>query len=196
MSRSPATEHSPDRRSFLQRLGTLAGGSVLAAQTPVLLATMDLACAAESRQAPLRVLDAELADFTRAFAARILPTDHRPGANEAGVVRFIDMVFDTMPSFAGADGLVRETMEELAASAGRPFADLSPERQDELIGTMETSVTFAVLQFLTVAGFVAHPSRGGNANKVGWQLMGFDDRHAWQPPFGYYDAQVMSGEEG
>jgi hypothetical protein len=33
----------------------------------------------------------------------------------------------------------------------------------------------------------ASPSYGGNRNLVGWKLLGFDDRFAWQPPFGYYD---------
>ncbi len=33
----------------------------------------------------------------------------------------------------------------------------------------------------------ALPSYGGNRDKAGWHLIGFDDRHFWQPPFGYYD---------
>lgn len=173
----------------------MAGGSVLAAQMPALLATMDLACTAASEGAPMRVLDADLAQFTAAFAARILPTDHRPGAAEADVVRFIDMVFDTMPPFKGAAELVRTTQNEFEAAAGQPFVSLSPEEQDRHISGVEPGLTFGILQFLTVAGFLSHPLRGGNRNKVGWDLIGFDDRHAWQPPFGYYDAEVMNQAE-
>ena len=31
---------------------------------------------------------------------------------------------------------------------------------------------------------------GGNRDRVGWKLIGFEDRMAYQPPFGYYDAHV------
>jgi hypothetical protein len=31
------------------------------------------------------------------------------------------------------------------------------------------------------------PKYGGNHDKAGWKLLGFEDRHVWQPPFGYYD---------
>jgi hypothetical protein len=33
----------------------------------------------------------------------------------------------------------------------------------------------------------ADPAYGGNSDKVGWKLIGFEDRFAWQPPFGEYD---------
>jgi gluconate 2-dehydrogenase gamma chain len=165
---------------------------VLAAQMPAFLATMDLACTAASEEAPLRVLGADLAGFVEAFTSRILPTDHRPGAAEADVVRFIDMVFDTMPPFQGAEEIVSTTKAGFEAEAGQSFVSLSPEEQDRHIAGVESEVTFGVLQFLTLAGFLTHPSRGGNQGKVGWDLIGFDDRHAWQPPFGYYDAQLIN----
>jgi hypothetical protein len=40
----------------------------------------------------------------------------------------------------------------------------------------------------------AMPSYGGNRDKLGWALIGFQDRHSWQPPFGYYD-KGYSGED-
>ncbi len=36
-------------------------------------------------------------------------------------------------------------------------------------------------------GFLGNPSYGGNRDHVGWKLIGFEDRMAFQPPFGYYD---------
>jgi len=36
-------------------------------------------------------------------------------------------------------------------------------------------------------GFLASPAWGGNRDKVGWKLIGFEDAGAFQPPFGYYD---------
>ena len=31
------------------------------------------------------------------------------------------------------------------------------------------------------------PAYGGNRDRVGWKLIGFEDTHAFYPPFGYYD---------
>jgi hypothetical protein len=41
-----------------------------------------------------------------------------------------------------------------------------------------------------VIGFFARPVHGGNFDKVGWKLIGYDDSLNFKPPFGYYDAQV------
>ena len=180
----------PDRRGFLKRLGSLTGGSVIAANLPAFLATMDLACAAEAENAPFDTLLPDDVAFVEAVAARIIPTDHRPGAREAGVVRFIDMCLDTMPPFTGADALIRDLAEELGKEG--EVHTLDETRQDELLRGVENEPAFAVLQFLTVAGFLSHPSRGGNRGKVGWELIGFDDAHAFQAPFGHYDAEVTS----
>jgi hypothetical protein len=40
---------------------------------------------------------------------------------------------------------------------------------------------------LTVLGLFTMPSYGGNRDGIGWALIGFEDQHAFQPPFGYYD---------
>jgi len=155
---------------------------------------MNLACAAEESGESLRVLDARHASFVEAVAARIIPTDHRPGAREAGVIRFIDMALDTQPRLGGVLGLIGDTMTALEAEAGARFVDLSEVEQDELLGGIETEPTFAVIQFLTVAGFLSLPKHGGNQAKVGWELIGFDDRPAWTAPFGFYDAAIHDGE--
>jgi hypothetical protein len=31
------------------------------------------------------------------------------------------------------------------------------------------------------------PEYGGNREGLGWKLIGFEDRHIFEPPFGYYD---------
>jgi hypothetical protein len=36
-------------------------------------------------------------------------------------------------------------------------------------------------------GMFSNPSYGGNHQKSGWKMIGFEDRFAWSPPFGYYD---------
>jgi hypothetical protein len=50
--------------------------------------------------------------------------------------------------------------------------------------------------FLTHCGMFAMPSWGGNKDLAGWNLIGFDSRHAWQPPFGFYDARATAEEGG
>jgi hypothetical protein len=46
---------------------------------------------------------------------------------------------------------------------------------------------FALLRYLVAAGMFSDPSYGGNRDRAGWALLGFEDRFAWQPPFGFYD---------
>jgi hypothetical protein len=40
---------------------------------------------------------------------------------------------------------------------------------------------------LTLVGMFALPKYGGNRDGVGWKLLGFQDQHIFEPPFGYYD---------
>lgn len=46
---------------------------------------------------------------------------------------------------------------------------------------------FEAVRVATITGLLANPSYGGNFGKVGWRLIGFDDRFSWRPPYGYYD---------
>ena len=75
-----------------------------------------------------------------------------------------------------------------AFERGRPdrpaFADLDVAAQSAYLKTIEATPFFGRMRLLTVAGLLALPSYGGNEDKVGWKLVGFVDRHAWQPPFG------------
>jgi gluconate 2-dehydrogenase gamma chain len=88
---------------------------------------------------------------------------------------------------------LREGLAALQAMANKNygsarFSALSAEQQDALLLAIETSEFFATMRFLTLAGLFALPDYGGNREHLGWDLLGFDHRHAWQPPFGYYDA--------
>ena len=42
---------------------------------------------------------------------------------------------------------------------------------------------------MTLAGVFALPEYGGNRDGEGWRQIGFERRHVWQAPFGYYDAR-------
>jgi hypothetical protein len=39
------------------------------------------------------------------------------------------------------------------------------------------------------------PEYGGNKDELGWQLIGFEDRHVWTQPYGFYDADHLAKGE-
>ena len=83
--------------------------------------------------------------------------------------------------------------ETRLATAANSFADLPTKKQFVLIQKIEDTPFFAVMRFLTVCAMFSNPSYGGNQNKLGWQLIDFDDRAMWHPPFGHYDGQTSLG---
>jgi gluconate 2-dehydrogenase gamma chain len=56
-----------------------------------------------------------------------------------------------------------------------------------VLSAIETTPFFKTVRDHTIMGMFASPQHGGNFNKVGWQLIGFEDTLAFKPPFGYYD---------
>jgi gluconate 2-dehydrogenase gamma chain len=183
------------RRDFLATSGSAAGAAWLARLAPLIAAAQ--ACAADARRdgAPFTTFtDREGADFD-AFAARILPTDDTPGAREAGCVGFADQALgtfmaDLLPAMRG--GL--EGLAQRARAAGRPFAELDEDVQDEIVGAVEREDPgfFFVARSLVVIGLLSNPEHGGNRDGVGWELVGFENRFVYAPPFGFYD----QGEHG
>lgn len=183
----------PQRRDFLAGAASAAGAAWLAARWPAIAAAAE-AAAARPPGATFVNLDAATARGLDAIAALIIPTDDTPGAREAGVVAFIDA---TLGTFAAPQaGLLREGVAALdaAARAAYPdaadFAALPVDAQTALLTREQASPFFEAVRFLTVCGTFASPAYGGNRDLVGWKLLGFDHRHAWSPPFGYYDAQA------
>jgi gluconate 2-dehydrogenase gamma chain len=51
---------------------------------------------------------------------------------------------------------------------------------------------FSAMLAATTAGMFANPEYGGNRDKIGWKMIGFDDRYYWQAPFGYYDRDEVT----
>lgn len=178
------------RRGFLRAAGSAAGATWLAAHWPAALAAAQEAAAARDAAAKFETLsEAEAADLA-AIAAQIIPTDTLPGATEAGVVYFMDSALRAF--MAGAADSVRQGLKALngkaaAALPGARFAALPPDQQLRLLTAEENTPFFGTVRFMTVAGMFAMPSYGGNQKYAGWKMLGFDHRHAWLPPFGYYD---------
>ncbi|MCB1670927.1 MAG: gluconate 2-dehydrogenase subunit 3 family protein [Pseudomonadales bacterium] len=161
---------------------------------PSLLLAGKQAQAAMATAQPFSTLGVEEAATLEAIASRIIPSDETPGAAEAGVIYFMDNILGG--SRAEVLPEVRKGLAELySASLGRfgtgTFYILSPEQQDSLLRDIERTPFFNTLRYLTIAGMFTMPSYGGNKNRIGWQLIGFEDRHVWQPPYGYYDADYM-----
>jgi hypothetical protein len=134
--------------------------------------------------------EAEAVDI-EAVVAQIIPTDDTPGAREAGAVYFIDRALATFLARFADDYRAQLAEFQEAFRAQHPllasFASLSSARQVEYLRTVEHTPFFGATRLLTLLGLFALPGYGGNRNGLGWKLIGFEDRHVFQPPFGYYD---------
>jgi gluconate 2-dehydrogenase gamma chain len=151
--------------------------------------------AARSAQPPpLSVLDAASARDIEALIAQIIPADETPGAREAGVIHFIDHALGTFDR--DKRPLYTEGLQELQAKrvslfpGSQSIATLHPEQQIRLLQAVENTDFFELLRTHAVLGFFCDPSYGGNRNQIGWKLIGFEDRSQFEPPFGYYDAEL------
>lgn len=176
----------------ISRRGFLKGGAagLLQSLLPVSAAVISNACSARDGSAAFTLLSADDARDFAAIAARIIPTTGTPGAAEAGVVHFFDQAFafDMSDSYEFA----RSGLETLNASiADGRFADQDSATQDSLLAAIERQPFFELARLMTIFGFFAMSDYGGNREHVSWDLIGFAGHQgAWQPPFGYYDAQA------
>ena len=127
-----------------------------------------------------------------AMAAQIIPTDSTPGAREAHVIVFIDRILNTFEKDEQAN--YTKGLGELAAQTkslypqAASFSALEGAQQIKVLTAMEKTPFFNLVRTHTITGFFAAPVHGGNANKVGWKLVNYDDSLNHKPPFGYYDA--------
>jgi len=161
--------------------------------TPSLLAALQHAHDATTKpgEAKLTYFDPAAAAEVEALAAQIIPSDGTPGAKEAGVIFFIDRALSTFdrdlqPAYRDGMALVQAKRKELFP-ASTSVASLKDVEAESLVRAIEKTDFFDTLRAHTLMGFLGHPSHGGNRATAGWKLIGFEDRHGFQPPFGYYD---------
>lgn len=181
------------RRSLVQAIA----GIVATAVTPLSWAdvahAMDAAGAAgqAGTGAKLSFLTAAEAADIEAVTAQIVPTDDSPGAREAGVVYFIDRALASFYSQLAGDYRAQLAGFQTTFRARHPavgsFAALTPEQQIDHLKGIDQTPFFATTRLLTLLGMFTLPEYGGNRDNVGWKLIGFEDRHVFRPPFGYYD---------
>lgn len=175
------------RRAFI----TLSVGSALIYGLDRKAVWLD---AAENRiRVPLRFFTAAEAQTVAAACDRIFPSDERgPGAKEAGVVIYIDRQLagpygrgdlryekgpfvETDPTWGGYQG--KDNPQQIyragVGQLGRAFVKLTPTQQDQRLRKIEKSIFFQMLRQHTVEGMFCDPLHGGNANLVGWQMIGY-----------------------
>lgn len=140
---------------------------------------------------PLRFFTAEQARIVAAACERILPRDaNGPGATDAAVVIYIDRqlagpygrdkyryvkapFLASVPEhgYQGRENprqIYRAGIRELAG-----FADLPVDEQDQKLIAIEPSRFFELLRRHTIEGMFSDPIHGGNADLVGWKLLGY-----------------------
>jgi gluconate 2-dehydrogenase gamma chain len=161
---------------------------------------------------PLRFFTAAEARVVAAACERIFPSDESgPGVTEAGVVVYIDRQLagpygrdvyrytkgpftEALPEH-GYQG--KATPREIYREGIRlleNFEVLAAAQQDERLRAIEATAFFQMLRRHTLEGMFCDPLHGGNANMIGWQLIGYPgprmsyrediDQHygeAWRP---------------
>jgi len=194
------TKSGKTRRDFLKTGGAAFGSSWLAMNMPLIISAAQAAADNLQAGAAYKNLTAEEAIELGAWVDQIIPPDESPGARETGVVYFIDAALggfmkETAP-------MLRQGLEEFQQTVRSTYppharlSELSFEQQTQALKSAEETPLFGMLHFMTLCGMFSLPRYGGNREDAGWKLIGFDHRHAWQPPFGYYDAAVHGGAIG
>ena len=184
--------HLISRRDLL-RTASLASTAVVAGDTNTVAAPAPQAAPLPSAPRPREAyesLTAQEADMLEAIVARLIPSDeHGPGALEARAAHYIDRALagalaDSLPAyragFAAFDRYCR-------TSRGKPFVELSPTDQDSVLIDVESGAAtgsgagftgsstafFNLVKGHTWQGTFGDPYYGGNANFIGWDLLGY-----------------------
>ncbi|WP_138471735.1 gluconate 2-dehydrogenase subunit 3 family protein [Poseidonocella sp. HB161398] len=171
--------------------------------------------------------DRQRATVTAVFDRLIPADDLGPSASEAGCIEFLDAqlagrygagaaLYREGPKMAGEDALSQSPqfiatpseryeagLNALEAWAqktdGASFADLQPDRKDEILKGMEdgsvelssevnTKAFFELLLANVREGYFSDPIYGGNRDMAGWRLIGF--------PGARYDYRLYADRTG
>ena len=140
---------------------------------------------------PLRFFTEAEAKVVAAAAERIFPSDASgPGATEAAVVIYIDRQLagpygrdqfrytkapwtESLPEHGYQGKATPREIYRTAVAQMEGFTSLTPEQQDEKLRAIESSLFFQMLRRHTLEGMFCDPHHGGNANMIGWQLIGY-----------------------
>ena len=175
---SSVTSQVLSRRELLKHVGIVGAAATL----PVFSNTQALAAAAGAGT----TLNPTESVTLKAIVARIIPADENgPGALEARADRYIDQALggalaSSRPLYAAG---LAQTDTYAQSSKGAPFAKLSAPDQDAVLADMQDnratgfsdhpSLFFDLVRTHTIQGTFADPFYGGNANFIGWDLIGY-----------------------
>jgi gluconate 2-dehydrogenase gamma chain len=180
------------RRELLKRVGGVSAVAVPAGMLLPMITAPAEAVAGEqatvgapTREA-LETLDAAEAQTLEAITARLIPTDENgPGAAEARAAHYIDRALGgALASSRDAYRAGLAAVDRYAQTAkGAAFARLSPQDQDAVLRELESNVAtgfspnaaafFGLVLAHTIQGTFCDPYYAGNANFVGWDLVGY-----------------------
>ena len=178
------------RRELLKRAG-LAGAAAVVAPS---LAPHDAADASSQAIQPaarpisraFENLTPAESDALEAVVARLIPTDATgPGAMEAGAAHYIDRALGgALRTSRAVYQVGLKALDDYARSSrGKPFAQLAAADQDAVLIDVEAGTAagftggsaafFTIVRAHTIQGTFCDPFYGGNANFVGWDLVGY-----------------------
>jgi hypothetical protein len=196
------------RRRFLLSAGVAVSGAWVASNWPAVAAAAEHARHAAESSDPVgfSFLSVPDAADVEAIAAQILPSGASGGAREAHATHFIDRALGTF--FADRAPAFRRGLAEFliefrrAHPAAASFAVAGELEQVAFLRSVDRTPFFASVRALTIMGTLSSSRYGGNYEGRGWKLMGFEDQHVFEPPFGYYDRDYAgfvpyrAGEKG
>lgn len=178
------------RRTLLKRIGVAGTAAVV----PVPVATpgghdhaeMQAPSAAVAAREAYETLTAAESDVLEAVTARLIPADATgPGAREARAAHYIDRALaGPLSGFRTNYSTGLAALDAYAqAKKASPFAQLSAADQDALLTDVQSgtaagfpaasSIFFALVRSHVIEGTFSDPYYGGNANFVGWDLIGY-----------------------
>ncbi len=174
------------RRDLFRTAGAGAAAAVAGAPMAPDAATAQTSPATMPQLEALETLTAAEADILEAVCARLIPSDENgPGAAEARAAHYIDRAL-TGPLRASRDAYAAglAAIDAWAqAKKGAAFIKLAPHDQDAVLTEMESNVAtgfvpsaaafFNLVRTHTIQGTFCDPYYGGNANFVGWDLIGY-----------------------
>jgi gluconate 2-dehydrogenase gamma chain len=185
--RAPSVDDSTESRRALSRRVLLKRAGLAGAAT-VLPASLAVAAPAEAapERIALMTLSAQESATLNAICARLIPTDaNGPGAVEARAMVYIDRALATdLTQHRDTYSINLAALDAYATrTQGTSFAQLSPDKQDAVLTAVQNNVAtgftpnaatfFGLVREHTLQGTFCDPYYVGNANFVGWDMIGY-----------------------
>jgi gluconate 2-dehydrogenase gamma chain len=166
------TANGVSRRELLKRAG-LYGAALVALPELSRVLTFRRELFA---QTPAPALTASERATLAAICARIIPTDDNgPGAAEAHAADYIDHALSgalegSRQAYAKGLAAIDSVSQQKFQTT---FVRLTPSQQDAALTGVQDTPFFNLVRGHTLQGTFCDPIYGGNANFVGWDLIGY-----------------------